>query len=409
MNVRFTQIVDYWAGVPLCAVMSVVDRICSLFRTVSKETPKKVLFIELSEMGSAFLAYSALKRTIERTGDAHSVYFLIFKSNAQSVELLNLLPSQNILTLDDSTFASFVKSTAQMLFTLRKLRIDAVIDLELFSRFTSLVSYLSGARMRAGFSNYTEEGLYRGSLLTHPVWYNPFAHIAQNFIHLADIFFSERQEKPWPKEELVPLPLGSVPDFECDSGRAEHLRAQVEGLLGEELASFRLVILNPDPGQLPLRGWPLTHYSRVIQELEETYEDLCFLVCGMKSSVQYAQQLEQQVDVRRFVNFCGLTKDLYELTELLAMASIFLTTDSGPGHLVSLTNTPAVVLFGPESPHRYRPLGKNIVTGYAGLACSPCYTAANHRHSSCRSNVCMQMISPEFVLKEMHDVLGSRS
>ena len=38
---------------------------------------------------------------------------------------------------------------------------DVVIDLELFSRFTSLITYLSGAPIRVGFFKFNMEGLYR--------------------------------------------------------------------------------------------------------------------------------------------------------------------------------------------------------------------------------------------------------
>jgi hypothetical protein len=68
---------------------------------------------------------------------------------------------------------------------------------------------------------------------------------------------------------------------------------------------------------------------------------------------------------------------------------------------------PVFVLFGPETPAAYGPLGAATPI-YAGLACSPCVTAANHRKSSCNDNVCLQLITSEQVfqvLKPALDVL----
>ena len=56
ISVNTMRAIDHWVGVPLCALVSplvaLVDRIKSLF-TPTLEAPKKLLFIELSEMGSA--------------------------------------------------------------------------------------------------------------------------------------------------------------------------------------------------------------------------------------------------------------------------------------------------------------------------------------------------------------------
>jgi hypothetical protein len=65
------------------------------------------------------------------------------------------------------------------------------------------------------------------------------------------------------------------------------------------------------------------------------------------------------------------------------------------------------VLFGPETPDLYRPLGNSKVI-YAGLACSPCVSATNHRKSACIDNVCMRAISVEQVLRAVNQVLSVR-
>jgi hypothetical protein len=77
------------------------------------------------------------------------------------------------------------------------------------------------------------------------------------------------------------------------------------------------------------------------------------------------------------------------------------TADSGPARRERPADKRA---FWRETPNLYRPLG-NTKTIYAGLACSPCATASNHRKSACNDNVCMQAISVEQVFAAVTEVL----
>jgi hypothetical protein len=65
------------------------------------------------------------------------------------------------------------------------------------------------------------------------------------------------------------------------------------------------------------------------------------------------------------------------------------------------------VLFGPETPKLYQPLGTSQ-TIYAGLACSPCVSAHNHRKTACTDNVCMRAISVEQVYAALERTLARR-
>lgn len=65
---------------------------------------------------------------------------------------------------------------------------------------------------------------------------------------------------------------------------------------------------------------------------------------------------------------------------------------------------PSVVLFGPETPRLFGPLGAAHVV-YQDLACSPCVNVFNHRFSPRDNNVCMTSISVETVLGEVHRIL----
>jgi ADP-heptose:LPS heptosyltransferase len=92
---------------------------------------------------------------------------------------------------------------------------------------------------------------------------------------------------------------------------------------------------------------------------------------------------------------------LRELFAVYDACDVLLTNDSGPGHFSSLTDIHTIVLFGPETPALYGPLGRNAHVLYTGLACSPCVNALNHRFSPCQNNVCMQTITAEQALEKV--------
>jgi hypothetical protein len=65
---------------------------------------------------------------------------------------------------------------------------------------------------------------------------------------------------------------------------------------------------------------------------------------------------------------------------------------------------PTFVIFGPETPALYGSLGKTTPI-YAGLACSPCVSAANHRKTACKDNICLQVIKADRVFATIQSSL----
>jgi ADP-heptose:LPS heptosyltransferase len=85
-----------------------------------------------------------------------------------------------------------------------------------------------------------------------------------------------------------------------------------------------------------------------------------------------------------------------QLPLLYSASEFMVTNDSGPAHFAAITDMPTFVIFGPETPALYGSLG-NTTPIYAGLACSPCVSASNHRKTACTDNVCLQVIKPDQV------------
>jgi ADP-heptose:LPS heptosyltransferase len=402
MKIDTMRKVDYFAGIPLCVLATLLVGLMSLFFKRRTQRPCKVLFIELSEMGSAILADPAMRK-MQRAGNAE-LYFLIFKCNAASLHLLNTVPDANVFTIREDGLLNLAVDSLRCLFWARQHRIDTVIDLELFSRYSALLTGLSGAVNRIGFHSFHSEGLYRGAMLTHRVAYNSHLHIAKNFIALVNAALADREELPFSKTRVDDREIGLAhAEVSENAIAAMHDRIRNEYPLYDE-KRHRIVLINPNASDLlPQRRWMPEYFVAVMRGLLADDENLLVLITGAPTERQEAEQLQQQVSHQRCVNFAG-RQQLEELPALYRIAEIMLTNDSGPGHFSAVTDLRTFVLFGPESPHLYGSLG-NSTPIYAGLACSPCVSAANHRKTPCADNVCLQVIKPDRVLEQLRATL----
>ena len=402
MKIDTMRKIDYFAGIPLCFLATLLIRSINFFAGKKLQQPRKVLFIELSEMGSAILADPAMRKM--RQAGHTELYFLIFKSNAASLRLLNTIPEANIFTIRADGLLNLAVDSLRFLFQARRQEIDTVIDLELFSRYSALLAGLSGAVNRIGFHAFHNEGLYRGDLLTHRVAYNPHLHIAKNFIALVNAALADRKELPFSKT--------LIDDGEIKLARAEvneDAIAAMQDRIHREYPPYdekrhRIVLINPNASDLlPQRRWRPDYFVAVMRALLADCDEVLVLITGAPAEREEAERLKQRVGHERCVNFAGRQR-LEELPALYRIAKVMLTNDSGPGHFSAVTDLRTFVIFGPETPRLYGSLG-NSTPIYAGLACSPCVSAANHRKTPCTDNVCLQVIKPEMVLEPLRAAL----
>jgi len=401
MNVDTMRRIDYWAGVPLCALLSGWLRLWHWLRPAGRLRPRRVLLIELSEMGSAILVDPAMRK-LQANGT--ELFFLIFEKNAPSLHLLGTVPKANIFTLREDSLWHLAIDTLRYLRWVRDKRIDSVIDLELFSRFTALLTGLSGASNRVGYHAFHNEGLYRGEMLTHRVAYNPHIHIGKNFIALVNALLSTREELPYSKTRIGDDEI-RLAQVTIEPERQQALRDKIRDRHPDYDPDLRLVLVNPNASELlPQRRWLPERYVAVMQRLLAEFDDILILITGAPNEIQEAEQLKDLVDHPRCVNFAGALK-LEELPVLYSIATLMLTNDSGPAHFSAITPLRTFVIFGPETPKLYGSLG-NSTPIYAGLACSPCVSAANHRKTPCEDNVCLQEITVDEVLARLREALA---
>ncbi len=402
MNIRFQRLVDRYVGIPICAALSLFDRIFGPSVPAGMVVrPQNILVILLSEMGSLVLAEPMFARLKAKYPEA-TIHVLLFAKNREVLDLLGVVAPGNVLTLNDKGLLSFAGDSLSALWKLRALKLDAVLDCELFSRVSSIFSYLSGARLRAGFHRHTQEGLYRGSFINRPVLYNPYRHLSLQL--LAMVAALESKTFPLTKDLPVAMP-GGPPPLEFRPGELEEAATRLQSDF-PAIAGKRLILIYPSGGMLPIRAWPLESYASLCTSLLK--EGYAVGVVGLAEDRPLGEALVRQSGSTLCIDLTGYTKSVRHLLALFHRADLLITNDGGPGQFAALTSIPSIVFFGPETPLLYRSLSANAWCFHLALPCSPCLTAYNHRASPCDGdNQCLKQITPDEVLAKAHELLAA--
>ena len=405
MKIQTQRWIDRWLGQFLCAAVSVWARLTQgqKAQALMPPEPRHILVILLSEMGSVVLAGPMFAALRQRYPSA-TLHVLQLKKNQEVAALLGLAKPEHLHALDDRAGLGLLLDIWRVCRTLRRLPLDAVVDCELFSRISSLMSYMSGAPVRAGFTPHTQEGLYRGGFINRAIPYNPYQHIAKQFLSLVDALDAQGmpRNKAAPLREMPQDTLLDVPF------QAAELSAYKVKMLADHptLVGRKVVLIYAGGGLLPERAWPANYYAQVARGLCLAGHSVGLI--GLRDDAQLARDLRMQISSEFCVDLTGYTRSIRELLMLFHGSDLLITNDGGPGHFASLTPIQTLVFFGPETGRLYGPLGPRARVLESGIACSPCLSAYNHRETFCDGdNQCLKRLAPGPVLTDALTALTS--
>jgi ADP-heptose:LPS heptosyltransferase len=402
-NASTLQWLDRRAGAPLCLLLSFA-------RWVRDPEPgpagpvRSILFLKLAEQGSTVLAHEAVRQAVARVG-RENVHFLVFEENRLIVDVIGLVPPENVFVVKTASAWTMMTSGLRSLLAIRRRRFDACIDMEFFARFSAAIAYMTGAARRVGFHVFFGEGPYRGDLMTHRVLYNPHLHTSRTFTSL--VLALDADPAKFPTFGVVPPEGPPLPVFQPDPAE----KAGVARMISEAgmPATGRLVILNANAGDLlPLRKWDPRNYEELARRLIATFPGLWVGFTGSPEEAPMIEGLARAVGSPRSLCLAGKTT-LRQLLVLFGLAEVLVTNDSGPAHFGALTTVDVVALFGPETPLLFSAPGPRNHAIWAGIACSPCVNAFNNRQTACRDNVCMKTISVDQVYAEVSRIYRART
>ena len=343
MNPQAIRRLDAWLGKPICFALTALRRLALVApRRPPSETPlRKILLIKMIEQGATVLAYRAIARAVELVGQ-ENVYFLTFDDNRFILDLLDLIPRENVLTVRSRGPLALMWDLLRAPWQARNIGIDASVDMEFFSRASAILGFLSGARRRVGLHRFTSEGPYRGDLLTHRVQYNPYLHTAAAYLLLVEALLADPRQVP-----LVKAPVPAIdfapPRFRPTTEDVERVQEMLDAAAGRRV-SRPIVLLNPNASDLlPLRRWPTDRFVELGRRILEGHPWTTVAVTGAPSEREACEQVARRIGSHT-INLAGRTT-LRDLIVLYTMADVLVTNDSGPAHFATLTPVEVVVLL----------------------------------------------------------------
>lgn len=400
MNVKCARDIDRLCGIPLCFLFSFFARMGRLFNKPKEKKIHRIVFLGLTEIGAGILAYPAIRK-VRSAWPGADIYFWTFKDHADFFTATRWFPEDHVIAVRSDTFFNLAVDTIRNLWRLNRAGIDTIIDLEVSTRFSSLLCFLSGAVTRVGFHSQAPRSFYRGHLYTHQVVYDYSRHISRNYQSLVTTLL-----------ELTPLsdsgsrtsPDGgrSLPKIETSDEENKKLTRKLCESGGLSVSSGRIVLIHLGVNdRIPIRRWPLEYYQELIGRLLKDPRIFVVLV-GTGPERSFSRDNAEG----RIINLIGKT-DARELFALLNTSNILVSHDSGIVHIAALTGIPVVALFGPETPDVFGPLnnGQGIIL-YKKFPCSPCLLPGNYKQSPCRDNRCMKAIAVDEVCAEVMKVLS---
>jgi heptosyltransferase-2 len=145
----------------------------------------------------------------------------------------------------------------------------------------------------------------------------------------------------------------------------------MQALVGElGLSSrVRVAVLMPGAEFGPSKMWPLDYFHSLARALRDKGFDIW--ICGSEKDRASGDRISEGLG-ERVRNLCGRTR-LEDVADLLSVASIAITNDSGLMHVAAAVGCPVIALFGATTPAYTPPLTRRAHVFFRGIECSPCF------------------------------------
>jgi heptosyltransferase-2 len=135
-----------------------------------------------------------------------------------------------------------------------------------------------------------------------------------------------------------------------------------------------VAVLCPGAEYGPAKRWPAEHFAALIAKLVAGGFQVWLLGSpnDQAAAADALRTLGTVADERRVRNLTGRT-DLGTAIDLMSLASVVVSNDSGLMHAAAAVGVPLVALFGSSSPDYTPPLSPSARIARIDIACSPCF------------------------------------
>ena len=166
----------------------------------------------------------------------------------------------------------------------------------------------------------------------------------------------------------------------------------------------KCVVLCPGAEFGPSKCWPVVKFSELADKLVNLGSQIVIL--GSKNDEERGKQLVENISAEnrsRVINLVGETS-IPDAIDILSLADIVVTNDSGLMHLAAALNLKLLALYGSSSPLKTPPISNNAIIVTNNVPCQPCF----ERECPLEHHNCLTGLSVEKVMEKFF-VLSNRS
>ncbi|MDE2223545.1 MAG: glycosyltransferase family 9 protein [Candidatus Omnitrophica bacterium] len=391
-RIGLLKFVDHWVGMPICIVLASFNRLFDpLYRTHSSVPagslpPRNILVIKFFGLGSILLS-SALIANIRKAYKGSSIIFLTFSENVPLLQALSL--ADDVLTIETRNPLALIVSVWRTVLYCHKKKIDIVIDIEFYSKFSTIMSFLSGASWRIGF--YLAR-FWRDSLVNVPIFFNSNRNILEIYGMIAGALHV-KVSSMIPEKVMI------------GEGKKKELQAILNNKNMFDLG--KTIGVNIHASDLALcRRWPLRRFAALSEQFLIRYSRWNIILTGTEEEIAHSREFFSLVSPQWHSRIMNLTGEL-NLSQFLALLSqlpLYISNDTGPFHMAKAVGTRTISLWGPGSIYLYGPYGPEndfheVI--YKRFPCSPCmYLYRTNAGFFCKQKApCMEAIEVSDVME----------
>ncbi len=342
-----------------------------------QESPQSIFFLKLMGLGSLITSLDAVEGMKRKYPGTR--FILITETNvAEGIKPFKVfdevwaIPTNNVLKTFYTAGKTIIKSW--------RFKNRWVVDLEVYSKLTTVYSLLTIAVNRFGF--YLYPVFFRRFLNTHNVYFDQATFLEDNYLEMARAVTGE------------PI-LFETPDNSRWTPANKDLL-----LLNNTCSDLAFVRKMPDETFYKICKWVLQHTAFRIAFLGAPGDQ--------KDIDQFMERYSDLSRNDRVTNFAGQLDWPTYYKVFSSEAICLVTIDSGPLHIARKLGLPTLSIWGPTSPGNFlktNPLSrKHQVYHYSAVKCSPCI----HLHETlpCKgNNFCMKDIPVEAITSKLNGLL----
>ncbi|MCX7794006.1 MAG: lipopolysaccharide heptosyltransferase II [Thermodesulfovibrionales bacterium] len=330
---------------------------------------QKILIIKPSSLGDIIHSLPVLNSLNECFPEAE-IHWLIARNFAPLLEEHPMIKRLWIIDKDRWKDPLNLFSTMRDLWglgkELKKEEFQIVIDLQGLLR-SGIIAFFTESPLRIGFKEARELSYI---FYTHRVEGGRDIHAVERYLKVLSVL-------DCPVKEIVfPLPVRKLSE---DKEYYEFLRGEY-------------AVIAPG-ARWDTKIWPAERFAFIARRLP-----FKSIIIGSRDDIPISEKIVRSSDGRA-ISLSGKT-DLKELVEIIRKARFVLCNDSGPAHIGAALGVPVFAIFGPTSPIRTGPYGKNVFVFRSEVECAPCF------RKRCKSILCMESISEGYVWSKIRDYLN---